>query len=83
MRMSHDQKPGKVRVVGGAAALASRRRADVEPVASTISPADRGASAAAEVPRSTGRKSMSLLLAALFVVGCGVGGAALPLLRGL
>lgn len=68
--MSHDQKPGKMRVVAGAAPVAHRRRGDLA--------AD--ASQASSTPAATpSARKPALLLGILFVVGCAAGGAALPL----
>ena len=70
--MSHDRKPGRMRVVGGATGTPERRRNDAEqsaPVAIAVVPV---------APKRSGR-----LLAALFVTGCALGGAALPLARAL
>lgn len=74
--MSHDQKPGKVRVVGGGAdAVQHRRRADDAPAAVVADPTSETATAEPAPRKST------LLLPMLFVSGCAIGGAALPLMR--
>lgn len=78
--MSHDQKPGKVRVVGGRSAAPSRRRddaaLDAEEPGSALVVAGEGDTAG-----EAGRGRSQLMLAALFVTGCAIGGAALPLVR--
>lgn len=78
--MSHDQKPGKVRVVGGRSAAPSRRHDDLAPGAD-----ETGSALAVAGERDTageaGRGRSQLLLAALFVAGCAIGGVALPLVR--
>lgn len=77
--MSHDQKPGKVRVVGGASA-STRRRDDATTVGdATPTSAAVAEDAAIPMPAKTGGR----LLAMLFVAGCAIGGAGLPLLRAL
>ena len=81
--MSHDQKPGKVRVVGNAAAVPQRRRNDVviDAPASPASPGAAGSPAAAAASRAGATAGgRQVLLAVLFVIGCAIGGAALPLL---
>ena len=76
--MSHDQKPGKVRVVGGQAAAPSRRSDDsvLDDPASVLAVATQNEST------KNGPGQSKLLLAALFMTGCAIGGAALPLVRG-
>ena len=73
--MSHDRKPGKMRLVGAASAP-ERRLNEAEPSAPSSTVSEMIVPAAA--PKSSGR-----LLAALFVAGCALGGAALPLARTL
>lgn len=75
--MSHDQKPGKVRVVAGQAAAPSRRKDDglSDDPASALVVSDESRSA------QGGRGQAKLLLATLFITGCAIGGAALPLVR--
>lgn len=77
--MSHDQKPSKVRLVssgaidgaqgapaGGSAGDAARARASDTPAA----------------PARATRTGLSpIVLALLFILGCAIGGAALPLLH--
>lgn len=83
--MSHDQKPGRMRVVTSPAADAQRRRDDDAGAQNT------GASAGSAVPTvsitpavASGKSSKpNRLLAILFVAGCALGGAGLPLLRTL
>lgn len=76
--MSHDQKPGRMRVVSNAAAAPQRRRDDgAEPAAVTAASAASPAGAPAlAAPQGKPVK----LLVLLFIAGCAVGGAALPLL---
>lgn len=79
--MSRDQKPGKVRVVGGGAVGGSvplRRRSDDAPAADELVSAMPVAEEGGEEPRKANR-----LLPMLFVSGCAIGGAALPLMRAL
>ena len=90
--MSHDQKPGKMRVVGTSTAVANnaqRRRgdamggADVAPAAgaagaNAVAPAAAGTPNAAVTAAATSRAPM--LLAGLFIAGCAIGGVTLPLL---
>ena len=64
--MSHDRKPGKVRVVGTAPPA---RRADDRTAIAVQPPAGAGTT-----PSPPARRT-GLLLAALFVAGCAVGGA--------
>jgi len=76
--MSYDQKPAKVRVVRGASAPATtdtpqRRRTDPVPAGT----AGAGATAAKAAGAS---RFPTLLVLTLFILGCAVGGAALPLL---
>ena len=80
--MSNDQKPARMRVVsGGAAAAAPQRRlsdaAGAGGVAAPVPAKAAGAPAAASSAR-TGK--LVAVLAILFVAGCAIGGAALPLL---
>ena len=75
--MSHDRKPGKMRLVGTAGAP-TRRREDAGVVAIALVAPDGNAIAPDAAPKSSGR-----LLTALFVAGCALGGAALPLARTL
>ena len=79
--MSHDQKPGKVRVVANAASAAGRRRDDghSEGYGPSSMPAD--ADAAGEIADPSVAKRPAFLLPLLFVAGCAIGGAALPLLE--
>lgn len=72
--MSHDQKPAKMRVVGNSM---GRRRGDMVPAPAAVAPPPvrTGATEAS----GTARKPI-LVLAGLFVLGCALGGAALPLL---
>lgn len=72
--MSHDQKPGKMRVVGNSA---GRRRDDVAPISAAAAPV-AGPAPGSDAPEAA-RKPV-LLLAILFVVGCALGGAAMSLL---
>lgn len=76
--MSHDQKPGKMRVVGSSA---SRRRGDVVPAAAGAAGAAGTAAGAviANAPVAPARMSPVLLII-MFVIGCALGGAALPFL---
>lgn len=84
--MSHDQKPGKVRVVGNAAAAPQRRRSDGSAAnAVVVSPSVAGGSVASGSagpgqPVAAGSGKPPMLLVALFIVGCAIGGAVLPLL---
>ena len=91
--MSHDQKPGKMRVVGSSAAVApapQRRRTDgasatavATGVSGTAVPAAGGAPGAAAAglaAATSGNRRPVMLLGLLFVAGCAIGGAALPLL---
>lgn len=71
--MSHDQKPGKLRVVGQASP--GRRRTDVVVASAAALPTTIDAPAA-----DRAAKKPVLLLSLLFVAGCALGGAALPLL---
>lgn len=78
--MSKDQTPARMRVVSGDSAENRRRLADI---------ANDGVAANAAGPESTlpdvsnraekAGKSMAIL-AVLFIAGCAIGGAALPLL---
>jgi len=78
--MSHDQKPGRMRVVGNAAPAPQRRRGDGGGSAGGAL-ATGSASASAAAPVATARSAApGRLLALLFVVGCAAGGAAFPLL---
>jgi len=77
MQVSRDQKPGKMRVVGGGRVPNGRRR-DVAPVAAEPASPAVIADQTEEEPRRAGR-----LLPLLFVSGCAIGGAALPLMRAL
>lgn len=81
--MSHDQKPGRMRVVAGPAAEAQRRRDDGAVAQDTGAGADTGIApaVAAASALATGKSSKThRLLAVLFVAGCALGGAGLPLL---
>ncbi len=76
--MSHDQKPGKVRVVGGGDVQYGRRAGDV--VNAVVTDPTSTATVAEDVGEPVPRRSQ-LLLPVLFVSGCAIGGAALPLMR--
>ena len=89
--MSRDQRPGKMRVVGSGGSAQQRRRNDLAPQAGTgTSVGATGPASAAGTPAGLAAKGRAapaaksgkpvMLLALLFVVGCAVGGAALPLL---
>lgn len=69
--MSHDQKPGKIRLVGNGAE--KRRRGDMAPAPGAVQQA-----AAGDAPTP---KKGSIVLPLLFLLGCALGGAAFPLLR--
>lgn len=74
--MSHDRKPGRMRVVDGATGTPERRLSDRGPgAASPVAPD-------AMIP-NTASRGPGRLYAILFVAGCGIGGAALPLARAL
>lgn len=70
--MSHDQKPGRLRVVSNAASAPQRRRGDA------ASDAQQDVAGPATAPVATSSRKPALLLAMLFIVGCAAGGAALP-----
>ena len=79
--MSRDQKPGKVRVIGGGAAETPKRRAtDRDPNAERGSIADRGLpetpDATAAVAKTAG---VALLPILLFLLFCAAGGSAFTL----
>lgn len=74
--MSHDRKPGRMRVVGGAPGTPERRLSDV------ASGAASPVSAELMVP-NVASKGSGRLHAMLFIAGCALGGAALPLARTL
>lgn len=69
-----------MRVVGGRSAAPSRRHDDLAPDADETGSAIAGEGDAAGEAR---RGRSQLLLAALFVTGCAIGGVALPLVRGV
>ena len=80
--MSQDQKPGKVRLLD-ASGEQSRRRGDTPPIVIDGTAAGSVAASPAPVPvaptgtpltTNIGRPTM--ILALLFVLGCGAGGAA-------
>ena len=75
--MSHDQKPARMRVVASAGGAPQRRRDEIAGAPGT---APEGS---ADVPVSTGAPTRGPLLPALFLVGCAMGGAALPIVRAL
>jgi hypothetical protein len=74
VRMSRDQKPGKVRVVSGSMPVTPMRRAADRAALAALETADSQApvAPAAPLPRGTGL----LLPSLLFVLGCAIGGAA-------
>lgn len=74
--MSHDQKPGKMRVVGNSAS--KRRRGDVDPFAAGV--AGRAPGTVVAGGSVAPAKKSPVLLIAVFVIGCAIGGAALPFL---
>lgn len=78
--MSHDQKPGKVRVVGGGDVPYGRRAGDVSDAVVAAADATSATIDVGAVGESGPRKP-KLLLPILFVSGCAIGGAALPLIR--
>jgi hypothetical protein len=75
--MSQDQRPGKMRVVGQG--TPQRRRGDkvVAPVEGADITATAGPSADLAEPA---RSKPNILLILLFILGCALGGAGLPLL---
>jgi hypothetical protein len=80
--MSHDQRPGKVRVVGRRP-IAPQPVSTSKPGSGTSAPGStgktaRGKASAAAAAARVGRR-WQLLLSAIFVVACAVGGALLPL----
>lgn len=70
--MSHDQKPGRLRVVSGGASVPQRRRGDAE------SDAQQDGAPPATAPVAAPSRKPALVLAMLFMVGCAAGGVALP-----
>ena len=90
--MSHDQKPGKMRVVGSSAAAApQRRRGDTGSDAggAIVAGAAGGAGSAAgagsalvagEAMAAAPSGKLGMMPVMLFIAGCAIGGAALPLL---
>lgn len=81
--MSHDQKPGRMRVVSGTAATPKRRRGDV----AASAPPGPGAQVVEAVPSpalpAAAAARRGRLLAPLFLLGCAIGGAAVPFARTL
>ena len=77
--MSQDQKPGKVRLLD-ASGEQSRRRGDTPPIVIDGTAAGTAAASPAPVPVGTLLTAMTgragMILALLFVLGCGAGGAA-------
>lgn len=80
--MSQDQKPGKVRLLD-ASGEQSRRRGDTPPIVIDGTAAGAAAASPAPLPVATSgalSSAMSsragMILALLFVLGCGAGGAA-------
>ena len=71
--MSHDQKPARVRLVGGGAGSEERRRLPAAPVRNT------GDAGAVATRRSAGRSVV--LPGLMFIIGCAIGGVVLPLLH--
>lgn len=69
--MSHDQKPSKVRLVSSAPAGAPAQDATGAPA---------GDATAASTPAAKSGLS-PIMLAILFILGCALGGAALPFLH--
>jgi len=83
--MSHDQKPTKMRLTasGGAPAAIppARRRGDVVVDNAPLATATPPSGAPARAPVGSARAGASrMILGGLFLVGCAVGGVALPLL---
>ncbi len=76
--MSRDQKPGKIRVIGNAAAapIPERRRTDRDPNAPLGTAADRAV--AADAPPATG--GLAYVPIILFLMCCASGGIATTLL---
>jgi hypothetical protein len=75
--MSQDQRPGKMRVVGHG--TPQRRRGDK--VAAPVEGADIAATAGPSADLAEPiRSKANILLTLLFILGCALGGAALPLL---
>lgn len=73
--MSHDQKPSKVRLVSSGASAAG-------PGGTVAGDAGAAAGDAATAPTPATKTGLSpIVLGILFVLGCALGGAALPLLH--
>lgn len=79
--MSHDQKPGRMRLVSSSA-VPQRRGDNLVPVPEAASALNKAAGPEVAAADAVGRRR-TLLLSLIFIMGCAFGGAALPMLGAL
>ena len=85
--MSHDQRPGRMRVVQDPAEV-QRRRGDAAPIADpdsfeVVGGAGIGIAASATIAGETAESSLPLLPAGLFLLACAAGGVLVAVIRPL